>query len=63
MKKLKLGDMVVAVFLGTSYECKVIEIIDKGFEDFKPRESYDFYKVEEVEPNYIKHKLFDYSYE
>ena len=29
MKKLKLGDMVVAVFLGTSYECKVIEIIDK----------------------------------
>ena len=29
MIKLKLGDMVVAVFLGTSYECKVIEIIDK----------------------------------
>lgn len=29
MKKLKLGDIVEAVFLGSSYECQVIEIIEK----------------------------------
>jgi hypothetical protein len=29
MKKLKLGDIVEAVFLGTPEECEVIEITDK----------------------------------
>ena len=29
MKKLKIGDIVIAVFLGTSSECEVIEILDK----------------------------------
>jgi hypothetical protein len=29
MKRLKLGDIVVAVFLGSSDECEVIEITDK----------------------------------
>ena len=29
MKKLKIGDIVEAVFLGSSYECQVIEIVDK----------------------------------
>jgi len=29
MKKLKLGDIVGAVFVGTPEECEVIEIIDK----------------------------------
>tara|TARA_R110002020_G_scaffold76093_5_gene193159 strand:- start:426 stop:734 length:309 start_codon:yes stop_codon:yes gene_type:complete len=29
MKKLKVGDIVVAVFLGTPGECEVIEVIDK----------------------------------
>ena len=29
MKKLKIGDIVEAVFLGSSYECQVIEIIEK----------------------------------
>jgi len=29
MKKLKIGDIVVAVFLGTPGECEVIEVIDK----------------------------------
>ncbi len=29
MKKLKVGDIVVAVFLGTPGECEVIEVTDK----------------------------------
>jgi len=29
MKKLKLGDIVEAVFIGERSECEVIEIIDK----------------------------------
>ena len=29
MKKLKLGDMVVARFLGESFECEVIKVVDK----------------------------------
>ncbi|MGI9599538.1 MAG: hypothetical protein ACR2L7_00125 [Candidatus Actinomarina sp.] len=29
MKKLKLGDIVEAVFLGTPGKCEVIEVIDK----------------------------------
>ena len=28
-KRLKVGDLVTAVFLGTAYDCEVIEITDK----------------------------------
>ena len=34
MKKLKLGDIVEAVFLGTPEECEVIEITDKQIDMF-----------------------------
>ncbi len=35
MKHLKIGDIVGAVFLGSSYECEVIEIVDKKKKSYK----------------------------
>ena len=37
MKHLKVGDIVIAVFLGTSSECKVIEVTDKKSKLYKLR--------------------------
>ena len=39
---------------------RVIEVLDKGFDNFKPRSSFDFYKVEDLPRKYIKHKLINY---
>jgi glycosyltransferase involved in cell wall biosynthesis len=39
---------------------KVIEILDKTLDNFKPRKTFDFYKIEERPKKYIKHKLTDY---
>jgi len=38
MKKLKLGDMVIARFLGESFESEVIEVIDKDTYNLKTKE-------------------------
>tara|TARA_R110000824_G_scaffold5206_5_gene24172 strand:+ start:1999 stop:2301 length:303 start_codon:yes stop_codon:yes gene_type:complete len=35
MKKLKLGDIVIAVFLGTPEECEVIDITDSKNKVYK----------------------------
>ena len=37
MKHLKVGDIVKAVFLGSSCECEVIEIVDKKKKSYKLR--------------------------
>ena len=37
MKHLKVGDIVGAVFLGSSCECEVIEIVDKKKKSYKLR--------------------------
>ncbi len=36
-KRLKVGDLVTAVFLGTAYDCEVIEIIDRKKKSYKLR--------------------------
>ena len=38
MKKLKLGNIVTARFLGESFECEVIEVIDKDTYNLKTKE-------------------------
>jgi hypothetical protein len=37
MKKLKLGNIVTARFLGESFECEVIEVIDKDTYNLKTK--------------------------
>ena len=37
MKHLKIGDIVGAVFLGSTCECEVIEIVDKKKKSYKLR--------------------------
>jgi len=39
---------------------RVIEVLDEGFEKFKPRPSFDFYKIQERPSKYIQHKLTGY---
>jgi hypothetical protein len=39
---------------------RVIEVLDKGFENFKPRQSFDFYTIEDRPAKYIQHKLTGY---
>jgi glycosyltransferase involved in cell wall biosynthesis len=39
---------------------RVIEVLDKGFENFKPRQSFDFYTIEDRPAKYIEHKLTGY---
>ena len=52
MKKLKLGDKVTAVFLGTSYACEVIEVSDKH--------RYKLQKTDgTILPNATWHKLLE----
>ena len=38
----------------------IIEVIDKGFENFTPRKSFDFYKIEDRPVKYVPHKLTGY---
>lgn len=42
---------------------RIVNCMNKGFEKFKPRDSYEIFKVEQRVPKYLKHKLTDYSYE
>ena len=39
---------------------RVIQVLDKGFDKFSPRSSFDFYTIEERPTKYIKHKLTGY---
>ena len=39
---------------------RVIEILDKSFENFTPRTSFDFYKITDRPSAYVKHKLTGY---
>jgi glycosyltransferase involved in cell wall biosynthesis len=39
---------------------RVIKILDNAFDNFVPRSSFDFYKIKDIEANYIKHKLTGY---
>ena len=38
----------------------VIEILDRGFDKFTPRTSYDFFTVKERPRKNVKHKLIGY---
>ena len=38
----------------------VIEVLDLGFDKYKPRTSFDFYKIEDRPAKYINHKLTGY---
>ncbi len=38
----------------------IIEVLDEGFESFKPRTTFDFHKVEERPIEYVPHKLTGY---
>lgn len=38
----------------------VIKTLDRGFEQFKPRPSFDFIKIEDRPKRYIKHKIYGY---
>ncbi len=40
---------------------KVIEVCDRGFEEFNPRPRFEVHKVGERPSKYINHKLFDYT--
>ena len=39
---------------------RVIEVLDKGFDKFIPRKSFDFLTIEDREAKYIEHKLTGY---
>ena len=39
---------------------KVIEVLDNGFENFTPRPTFNFHKVEDRPAKYIEHKLTGY---
>ena len=39
---------------------RVIEVLDKGFDNFIPRKSFDFFTVEDRPAKYIEHKLTGY---
>ena len=52
-----------AKFTAEQMTKSVIEVLDKGFDSFKPRPAYEFYKIEDLPRKVINHKLIDYSYE
>jgi len=54
MKHLKVGDIVIAVFLGTPSECEVIEITDKKKKLYKLR-----MKSGTILPSVTWYKLLD----
>jgi len=39
---------------------RVIEVLDKGFDNFNPRPSFDFFTIEDRPARYIEHKLTGY---
>ncbi len=39
---------------------RVIEVLDKGFENFKSRQAFDFFTIEDRPAKYIEHKLTGY---
>jgi len=39
---------------------KVIEVCDRGFEEFQPRPRFELHTITERPKKYITHKLFDY---
>ena len=45
MKKLKLGNIVTARFLGESFECEVIKVIDNDTYDLKTKQGTFFSSV------------------
>ena len=49
-----------ANFTAMKMSNRVIEILDDAFENFKPRKSFDFYKIDSRPKKYIKHKLTGY---
>ena len=49
-----------AGFTAEKMSNKVIEVLDRGFEEFIPRTTFDVYKIEERKSKYIEHKLTGY---
>jgi len=49
-----------AGFTAEKMSNKVIEILDRGFEEFIPRTTFDVYKIEDRKSKYIEHKLTGY---
>jgi glycosyltransferase involved in cell wall biosynthesis len=49
-----------AKFTSAQMAKTVIEVLDKGFDNFKPRSVYDFFTIEERPKKIIKHKLTGY---
>lgn len=49
-----------AQMTGETMTKNIINVIDKGFANFVPRPAFDLIKVEDSNPNYIKHKLVNY---
>ena len=49
-----------ANFTAEKMSNRVIEVLDKGFVNFKPRKSFEFFKIKDIEAKYIEHKLTGY---
>ena len=49
-----------ANFTAEKMSNRVIEVLDKGFINFKPRKSFEFFKIKDIEAKYIEHKLTGY---
>jgi len=49
-----------ANFTAEKMSNRVIEVLDKGFVNFKPRNSFEFFKIKDIEAKYIEHKLTGY---
>jgi len=49
-----------AGFTAEKMSNKVIKILDESFKNFKPRESFNFYKIKDLPKKYIEHKLTGY---
>lgn len=45
---------------GTTMSNNIIEVMEKGFESFKPRPAFDLIKAEPKERKYVQHKLIGY---
>lgn len=57
-KEWAIGDE--AKFTAEHMANSVIEILDRGFKEFKPRESYEFFKIDKRSNKKIKHKITGY---
>ena len=49
-----------AQMTATTMTQNIIEVMDEGFEKFKPRPKYDIYKIEERPSKYANHKISGY---